>query len=66
MTTALREEVSRVRLFAHMLVIGRKKGLGEQIALELLLLIGWLSEAAFCYDAAVLLSHLTCLKKANK
>lgn len=34
MTTALREEVSRVSLFAHMLVIGRKR-LGEEIAREL-------------------------------
>lgn len=63
MTTALREEVSRVRLFAHMLVIGRKR-LGEEIARELPFLFrGLLCTAALCSDPAVLLSYLTCLKK---
>lgn len=59
MTTALREEVSRVRLFAHTLVIGRKKkGLGEEIALALYpFFCGFLREAALCYDPAAPLSR---------
>lgn len=64
MTAALREEVSRVRLFAHMLVIGRKKRRGKETAPELPFLLGGLPrKAAFCCDPAVPLSHLTCLNK---
>lgn len=67
MTTALREEVSRVTLFAHTLVIRRKKGLGEEIALALSpFFCGFLCEAALCYDPVASLIRLTCFKKAKK
>lgn len=67
MTTALREEVSCVRLFAHTLVIGRKKGLGEEIARALYpFFCGLLCEAAFCYDPGAPLSHLTVLFLKNQ
>lgn len=67
MTTALREEVSRVRLFAHTLVIRRKKGLGEEIALALSpFFCGFLCEAALCYDPVDLADPFDVFKKSKK
>lgn len=66
MTTALREEVSHVRLFAHTLVIGRNKA-GQGNSSGASLSSQWFAvRSSVCYDPIIAAEPYNVFKKARK